>query len=150
MQQSIHIRSIQLSDIESIFTIRDSVTENYLSRAEVARLGFTPTTLREMLQQDCIGYLAVINDAEAGFVIANTTSAEVLGLFVRPEYEGKGIGKRLLKQVEAYFVRRGYREIWLTTNDDRTLRACQFYEHLGWVLTEKLADTKVKYVKTLH
>ena len=52
------IRSAQVEDIETLFDIRTSVTENYQSREEIAALGITPESIAEMLATDCRAWIA--------------------------------------------------------------------------------------------
>lgn len=52
---NINIRPAHPSDIESIFTVRTSVTENHLSRAEMREMGITETTLSDMIEEDRSG-----------------------------------------------------------------------------------------------
>jgi ribosomal protein S18 acetylase RimI-like enzyme len=46
---------------------------------------------------------------------------------VLKEYEGNGIGRRLLRLVEDWLFSEGWDELWLTTDRDETLRAVGFY-----------------------
>jgi hypothetical protein len=43
----VNIQPITEAEIDNIFDIRDLVKENHLSREEVARLGFTPRSLKK-------------------------------------------------------------------------------------------------------
>jgi GNAT superfamily N-acetyltransferase len=56
----------------------------------------------------------------------------VLGMVVRPEYRGQGIGSRLIAALEAWAAAHGYPEAWVATGG----RAIRFYEKCGWVQTE--------------
>jgi len=42
---SINIRPAQFSDVDEIFSVRTSVTENHLSREEMRRMGITESVV---------------------------------------------------------------------------------------------------------
>ncbi|MEO1148113.1 MAG: GNAT family N-acetyltransferase [Cyanobacteria bacterium J06638_22] len=127
------IRIAQPNDIETLFEIRTSVTENHQSRDEIAALGITPESVAEMLQTDCCAWIAEVGGRAIGFSIANKTDKTILGMFVRPEHEGLGAGRRLMQAAEEWFWSAGIPEIWLVTGNDPNLRAYGFYLHLGWI-----------------
>jgi ribosomal protein S18 acetylase RimI-like enzyme len=143
------IRPILESDIESIFIIRDSVEENHLTREEAARLGFTPSSMKKMLQENCHGWLVKRNSIDAGFVVADKSIGKIHGLFIRPEFEGCGLGKELLIQAENWLFDQGLSEVWLTTTYNAELRAYSFYKHLGYRLDGKAPNNQIRFIKTL-
>ncbi len=55
------IRVAKPDDVETLFDIRTSVTENYQSREEIAELGITPETVAEMLKTDCCAWIAQLD-----------------------------------------------------------------------------------------
>jgi len=136
-----HIRPTQAADIDALFDIRTRVVENHQSREEIAALGITPASVAQMLDTDCRAWVAEMNadspDLPAsrlvGFAIANATEKTIFGLFVLPDYEGRGIGRSLLQAAENWLFSAGCEEIWLVTGNDPNLRAYGFYLHLGWV-----------------
>lgn len=128
------IRIAQLDDIETLFEIRTSVTENHQSREEIAELGITPETVAEMLQTDCCcAWIAEIDNQAVGFSIANRTDKTIFGVFVLPDYEERGAGRCLVHAAEEWLWLAGIPEIWLVTGNDPNLRAYGFYTHLGWI-----------------
>jgi GNAT superfamily N-acetyltransferase len=56
----------------------------------------------------------------------------VLGMIVRPDRRGQGIGRRLLARLEAWAGGHGYRQVWVATGD----QAIGFYRRCGWALHE--------------
>ncbi|MEO1590636.1 MAG: GNAT family N-acetyltransferase [Cyanobacteria bacterium J06632_22] len=126
------IRRVTIEDIEPLFEIRTSVTENYQSREEIAALGITPKTVADMLQHGCAAWLAEQAGQGIGFAIANATEQTIFGIFIRPEFEGQGVGRALMAEAEHWLWSQGAVEIWLLTGNDPNLRAYGFYQHLGW------------------
>ena len=127
------IRLAQRDDIETLFEIRTSVVENYQSREEIAALGITPDSVAEMLDTDCCAWIAELESRAIGFAIASATDQTLFGIFVLPEFEGRGVGRTLIETAEAWFWSQNIDEIWLVTGNEPTLRAYGFYQHLGWV-----------------
>ena len=151
---SVTIRVAREADIETLFDIRTSVTENHQSREEIAALGITPESVAEMLATDCQAWVAEIGDRPIGFSIANATERTVLGMFVLPEFEGRGAGRTLMQAAETWFQSQNIDEIWLVTGNDPSLRAYGFYQHLGWVPigveTEGDFKGEMKFIKMLR
>lgn len=149
-----NIRKAQIEDVETMFEIRTSVTENHQSREEIAELGITPETVTQMLQTDCCAWIADIDDKPIGFSIANATQKTILGLFVLPSFEGRGAGKAVLQKAEEWLFSQDIEEIWLLTGDDPNLRAYGFYLHLGWkavgVIKDGEMEGEMKFVKALY
>jgi GNAT superfamily N-acetyltransferase len=134
-------------DIETLFDIRTSVEQNHQSREELSLLGVTAESLAEMLQTRSRAWLCRLEGTAAGFSMADAARATIFALFVRPGFEGRGIGRRLMGEAEAWLFQHGWDEIWLTTGSDESLRAIGFYHHLGWVPAGVLDDGQVRFVK---
>ena len=134
------VRVAQSADVETMFDIRTSVKENYQSREEVAELGITPESVAAMLATDCRGWIAELEEQPMGFAIANANEANILGMFVLPEFEGRGAGRALMAAAETWLWSKGLDEIWLLTGNDPALRAYGFYQHLGWKFTEIVTE----------
>ena len=147
------IRVAQQEDIETLFEIRTSVKENYQSREEIAELGITPDSVFKMLQIDCRAWLAEIDNQAIGFAIANKTEKTIFGVFVRPSFEGRGVGRKLMEEAESWLLSNNIKDIWLLTGDDPNLRAYGFYLHLGWTPigqeSEGIFQGEMKFVKKL-
>jgi GNAT superfamily N-acetyltransferase len=60
---------------------------------------------------------------------------EILGLVVDPEYQGQGVGRRLVVAVERWAVMRGLEQIAVRSNVLRT-DSHPFYERLGYTWTK--------------
>lgn len=63
------------------------------------------------------------------------TSPWVLGMIVRADLRGQGIGRLLLTELEQWAAARGDRQVWVATGGP----AIGFYEACGWTVTEVVA-----------
>ncbi|MBU8975671.1 GNAT family N-acetyltransferase [Lysobacter sp. FW306-1B-D06B] len=75
-------------------------------------------------------------------VVHGCELARITGLVVLPERQGAGVGRRLLKEVEAISRRCGVRRIEVTSNASRT-DAHAFYRQCGYL------DGSMRFVKAL-
>jgi GNAT superfamily N-acetyltransferase len=141
------IRVAQLDDIETLFHIRTRVTENYQSREELADLGVTPAAIAILLQTDGRAWIAEIDQQPVGFSIVNAAENTIFGLFVLPDFEGRGVGRSLMQHAENWLWLQNSNEIWLLTENNPNLRAYGFYQHLGWLPDEVQPDGQIKFIK---
>lgn len=58
----------------------------------------------------------------------------VLGLVVRPDWRGGGVGRRLLTQLAEFATELGHAEVWAATGGP----AIGFYQRCGWRKAEQL------------
>ena len=125
-------RQIRPDDLRSIFDVRVATWHNDRGREELRALGITHESVREMLASSHRGWLCEVDSHVVGFAIGNRNNGEMWVIAVLKEFEGNGIGKRLLGLVEQWLFAEGWTEIWLTTDPDESIRAVGFYRHLGW------------------
>jgi GNAT superfamily N-acetyltransferase len=78
-----------------------------------------------------------------GFAIGNATNGNIWALFVGPEHERRGHGRRLLDAAVAWLWSQGLRRLWLTPEPGT--RAQQFYERAGWQLTGPADHGELRY-----
>ncbi|HEI6964790.1 GNAT family N-acetyltransferase [Yersinia enterocolitica] len=126
---TINIRPAQASDVESIFTVRTSVTENHLSREEMLKMGISEATVCNMIEENLCAWVATDDDEVVGFSMILRDKGSLFGLFVLPAYEGRGIGRRLTRTAEQELFKQ-HKVAWLET--DKNSRAAKFYMQLGW------------------
>jgi len=140
---NINIRPAQASDVESIFTVRTSVTENHLSREEMLEMGISETTVRNMIEENLCAWVAT-DDEVVGFSMISREKGSLFGLFVLPAYEGRGIGRRLTKIAEQELFKQ-HEVVWLET--DKNSRAAKFYMQLGWGNKTSLNGANIRLEK---
>ena len=126
-------REIAEGDVPELFAVRTATRENTLSLEDLAALGITGTSVREMIRTTHKGWLCEACGRVVGFAMGNGATGEMWVIAVLPEFEGRGIGRRLLELVEEWLWSVGWNEAWLTTDTDTGLRAYGFYRKHGWV-----------------
>lgn len=141
------IRTATEADIPALFDIRTSVRENHQSLEELAPLGVTPQGIAEMLRTSSQAWVAEVEGQPVAFSMADAGEGTIFAMFVRPGYEGRGLGRALMREAEIWLFGKGWDEIWLLTGSDPKLRANGFYRHLGWQGAGLQEDGQIKYVK---
>lgn len=144
------LRPATESDVETLFEIRCSVIENHQSREELADIGITPDSVAEMIRGS--GYVAFIAEVEGqavGLIMAEVSEGYIYACFVRPAFEGRGIGRALMEATEEVLRNRGVKEAWLSTGAGDNLRAIGFYTRMGWVRNGFLDDGQIRFEKKL-
>ncbi len=66
----------------------------------------------------------------AGFAIVDLKDNNIWALFVHPDYEEKGIGKKLHDMMLDWYFEQTKQKVWLGTEPDT--RAEKFYRMQGW------------------
>lgn len=141
---TIILRDASERDIPQIFEVRTSVRENHLSIEQMAEIGITYQTILEALHKEPCIWVAVESDHVVGFAMGSSENACLFAAFVRPEWEGRGIGRLLVERAEAFLFERNP-SIWLHT--DGSSRAAGFYEKLGWKRTSLWQDGEYRFEK---
>ena len=141
---TITIRDAAEEDIPAIFEVRTSVRENHLSVEQMAEMGITNETIRQVLCKEPCIWVAVHGNHIVGFSMGDAADACLFAAFVRPEWEGQGIGRRLMDRAEAFLFER-HSSIWLHT--DGSSRAAGFYERLGWKRMPDMENRDARFEK---
>ncbi len=119
-------RKAEVSDIPQIQIIRHSVNENVLSNPALV----TDKDCVEFLTVRGKGWVCEIEGNVVGFSIADLKENNIWALFVHPNHETKGIGKRLHKEMLHWYFNQTKEKVWLGTA--LNTRAEKFYKMNGW------------------
>lgn len=140
------LRAATVADIETLIEIRTSVRQNHLSREQMVDLGITQETLRQAIDGAPCAWLVEQEGVAAGFAMVDLEEGELFALFVRPAFEGRGVGRLLLEQAESSLFQ-AHERIWLVTDGGATIRANGFYQRQGWALAGVVDARDVRYEK---
>ncbi len=114
------------ADIPAIQFVRNSVKENRLSDP-----GLVPDSdVEDYINRRGKGWVCEINGQVIGFAIADLQKENIWALFILPQYEGKGIGKKLHDDMMNWYFDQGIATVWLSTSPGT--RAETFYRQSGW------------------
>ena len=127
------LRQAQPRDIPDMFALRERTRENPISPQELGLLGITPeSTAAAMANGRSRSWVCLQDSALVGFATGDSTSGEILVVAVSPDFEGRGIGKRLLRSVMESLQSAGCDRLWLAASPDPRVRSYGFYRYLGW------------------
>ena len=113
-----------------IARVRTSVRENLLTTEQLAQRGITNAGVAASLLVDRKGWVAERSTEIVAFSMADRADPSIFALFVLPEYEGRGLGNRLLDLALRWLWDNGAELVWLTTSPDT--RAARFYARRSW------------------
>lgn len=119
-------REATVADIPQIQVVRHSVRENVLSDPSLV----TDKDCEEYLTQRGKGWVCEIEGTVVGFSVADLEENNIWALFVHPEHEEKGIGKRLQSEMLDWYFSNTKEKVWLGTSPNT--KAEKFYRMSGW------------------
>jgi GNAT superfamily N-acetyltransferase len=120
------LRIATVTDIEAMHRVRLSVQENVLRDPNRA----TYAHYVRYLGPDGRGWVHERDGRIVGFGIADRSSRSIWALFVLPDFQGRGIGRKLLEVTTAWLFEIGTGPVRLTTQAGT--RAESFYRVAGW------------------
>lgn len=136
------LREATIEDIAALQVIRFAVKENILNNP----LLVTTEDYKRYLTRDGKGWLCEIENEVAGFAIVDTTQNNIWALFVHPDYEKKGIGKRLQTIMLDWHFSQTRNTVWLSTAPNT--RAEKFYTLTGWKHVGFTKNGEIKFEMT--
>ena len=140
------VRELVAADIPAIFAVRVSTTENAITIEQLDDLGITPESTEAAIRNNLKGWVAEVDGEVVGFVMGDKDNAEVTVLALRPETEGRGIGRELMRRVTEWLFAEGHDELWLLTGAISSFRAYGFYQAIGWQPTGERVDANEKFI----
>ena len=133
------VRPFEPSDAASVsaliaLTMRESNARDYpADRLEALVAYFTPEKLRALARErDCL--VALHGSRLIGTAARDRT--KLATFFVHPEYQGRGVGSRLLEHLEDRARLAGFRRLRV----DASVTGVGFYEHHGYHRTGGVLD----------
>ena len=126
MTTSLGFREATVEDIHQIQRVRHSVKENILSDPSKV----TDADCEEFILRKGKGWVCEADGKIVGFAVADLQGENIWALFILPEYERNGIGKRLHQMMLNWYFGQKKERVWLST--DPGTRAEKFYRLQGW------------------
>ncbi len=136
---NIKIREAVPGDIPHIQRIRNSVKENVLSDPGLV----TDRDCEDFLFKRGKGWVAEIDSEITGFSIVDLRENNIWALFVHPDFEKLGIGRKLHDEMIDWYFVQTREEVWLGTAPDT--RAEIFYRKSGWKETGMHGKGEIRF-----
>lgn len=136
------IREAVVKDINQIQDVRNSVKENMLSNPALV----TDADCEEFITRRGKGWVCEVNNQVVGFAIADLKEHNIWALFLKPEFEGKGIGRGLHDTMMDWYFTQTKTKVWLGTAP--ATRAESFYLKKGWSRAGRHGSKEVKFEMT--
>jgi len=133
------IRQAELSDIPQIQIVRHTVKENILTNPDLV----TDAHCVEFISQRGKGWVCEIENLIVGFSIVDLQENNIWALFMRPEFEKKGIGRKLHDVMLDWYFSQTKTSVWLGTSPHT--RAELFYKKAGWELIGTHGEDEIKF-----
>jgi GNAT superfamily N-acetyltransferase len=119
------LRQAVRADVREIQRVRHAVKENRLASSIIS-----DEDVVTAIEHTGKGWVVEVDGRIIGFAIGNAETGNIWALFVEPEYEAQGHGRRLHDEMVDWLWSRGLKRLWLTTGQQT--RAQRFYEVAGW------------------
>ncbi len=132
-------REAEVKDIPQLQIVRHSVKENILSDPALV----TDNDCEEFIIVRGKGWVCEVGGNIVGFCVADLKKNNIWALFVQPDQEKKGIGKRLHKEMLDWYFDQTKEKVWLSTAPDS--RAQKFYRLNGWKETGVHGKGEIKF-----
>jgi GNAT superfamily N-acetyltransferase len=132
------LRRAQREDIAELHRIRLSVLENRLISTTLSESDYV-----QEIDASGRGWVIECQGDIVAFGVANSVAGKIWALFVDPDHEGLGYGRRLHDRMVAWLWQQGHEKIRLTTEPGT--RAQRFYEAAGWACAGTAPGGELRY-----
>lgn len=132
-------REATIDDIPQMQIVRNSVKENQLSNPSLV----SDKDCEDYITKRGKGWVCEIDGRVVGFSIADVQANNIWALFVHPENEGRGIGKRLHRLMLDWYFSQTQKTVWLSTAPGT--RAEKFYKNTGWRVAGTYGKGEIKF-----
>ncbi|MBK8873148.1 MAG: GNAT family N-acetyltransferase [Bacteroidetes bacterium] len=135
-------REAQVTDIPQMMEIRNSVKENQLSDPALISFDDYSTFITNRGK----GWISLEDELVTGFAVVDLVEHNVWALFVRPGYEGNGIGTILQQLLLTWYFQQTSHPVWLSTSPGT--RAETFYRKSGWHETGIYGKGEIRFERS--
>lgn len=132
------LRPAAPSDIAGMQRVRRAVRENRL-----ASLAVSDEDVRREIVDTGRGWVVEQQGEVVAFAVGNAATGNIWALFVDPDHERRGHGRRLHDEMVSWLWSRGLTRLWLST--DPGTRAERFYACAGWRRVGTTASGEIRF-----
>ena len=134
-----NFREATVNDIDNYMVVRMAVKENVLNNPALVPKEDNVAYLTKYGK----GWVCEIENRIIGFSVVGLTQRNVWALFVLPEFEGKGIGRKLHDIMIDWYFSQTSDTIWLGT--EQNTKAENFYKNRGWTVVGMHGADETKF-----
>ena len=122
---------------EKMITFRQATRDDIPALSRILTLASCyEDVLWKDLNRHISGWVACAEGKPIGLALADRNDGRLLVVLVLQEVSGRGIGRELMKQAEAWLFSHGWSEISLTLPDESHTHSLGFFQHLGWNISQ--------------
>ena len=132
------LREANRADIAEMHRVRVAVRENRLTSSTITEEHYVPA-----IEATGRGWVIEVDGTVVAFAIGNGNTGNIWALFVHPEHERCGYGRRLHDVMVSWLFSRGLTKLWLSTTPNT--RAEHFYKAAGWRFKRNLPTGESMY-----
>ena len=137
-----NIRVAEIKDIYQIQVVRNLVKENQLSDPALV----PDSDVEDYITRRGKGWVCEIDGEVVGFAIADLVENNIWALFIHPDFERMGIGKKLHEEMLNWYFSQTDKTVWLGTSPNT--RAELFYRKAGWKEVGTHGKGEIKFEMT--
>ena len=121
------------ADAGECVSLRGKTRQNAYSEEQLRAIGVTAESWAENIRSGALpGQVCTGAGGIVGYCFGSRDTGEIEVLIVLPDFEGRGIGRELLKRVAQALTELGHSRLFLACSPYSTSRSYGFYRHLGW------------------
>ena len=132
------LRQARREDIPAIHRVRMSVRENKLVSTVI-----TEADTQKAIEVTGRGWVVELDGQIVAFAVGNAQTGNIWSLFVHPDYENRGYGRRLFDEMVSWLWSVGLQKLWLSTEPGT--RAERFYNAAGWKYTGRTERGELRF-----
>ena len=132
-------REAEIKDIPQIQVVRNAVKENRLSDPALV----PDKDVEDYMMNRGKGWVCEIDGVIEGFAIADLIDKNIWALFINPDFEARGIGKKLHQLMMNWCFTETTETMWLGTAPNS--RAEKFYRMQGWKEVGMHGKNEIKF-----
>lgn len=135
-------REAKVADIKQIQVVRNAVKENTLSKPALV----TDLDCEVFMTIRGKGWVCEVDNTIVGFSIADLRENNIWALFIHPDFDNRGIGRKLHDVMLDWYFAQTKQKVWLGTSPNT--RAEIFYTKSGWAKMGIVNKGEVKFEMT--
>jgi len=151
MKPNIQIRKARPEDNDEVTAFAFEIMRSLGVEPDPENIDCALATFGKERQIPLSDFVAVDGELRVGSVILKPITpsiVEMTGFYVRTDFQGQGIGYKLIKTALSAAIENGYEQVVLTTMRNMTA-AISLYESFGWERQHKKPDNGADYLYLL-